>query len=515
MRKIFRYNTVILFLFLFESFVFAQQQQQIPWPTLADSPWPMMSHDPQATGRSPYAGPKTPNIIWTMDMPYGIWSGPAIGEDGTIYFGTRSYLPADTTNYFYAVNPDGTIKWTYRTGEISATKAGFLVGNDSTIYFTSSAGLLYAIDLNGELKWTYSVEINNFYDVMNTDLEGNIYLTSYDQYLHSVNRSGTLNWKVKYDDGFRGRSVVIAPDGQTLYISGKDSSLYALNLDGSIKWIYPSEEIRMVPMVDNSGNIYITPRTSPAQLHSIYPNGEVKWIFLLKPFGPRAWSSPTIDKDGNIYFTFAADFYNTGISSVDYNGNFRWTYIFEDVQEDIGVPLISDANGTIYCGSAWGYYYYAISKEGELLWRIPLNGYMVDGSGAIDDNGTLYIGTHLGSLATGQKRTLIAVRDSGVTTVDDSNFLNDYSLIQNYPNPFNPGTTIRYSISESSLVTLKVYDILGKEIAKLVDEQKRAGTYTVNFNASNLSSGVYIYRFTASNNGRILFTDTKQMILMK
>jgi len=60
-----------------------------------------------------------------------------------------------------------------------------------------------------------------------------------------------------------------------------------------------------------------------------------------------------------------------------------------------------------------------------------------------------------------------------------------------------------------------VYDVLGTEVAKLVNKTQTAGNYTINFNASNLSSGVYIYRITASNNGRILFTDTKQMILLR
>ena len=87
---------------------------------------------------------------------------------------------------------------------------------------------------------------------------------------------------------------------------------------------------------------------------------------------------------------------------------------------------------------------------------------------------------------------------------------NKFSLSQNYPNPFNPTTTIKYQISKNSFVTLKVYDNLGKEVAILVNENKYAGTYIVDFNASSYSSGVYYYRL--ESNG---FVETKKMILLK
>ncbi|MDP4175537.1 MAG: T9SS type A sorting domain-containing protein, partial [Bacteroidota bacterium] len=86
----------------------------------------------------------------------------------------------------------------------------------------------------------------------------------------------------------------------------------------------------------------------------------------------------------------------------------------------------------------------------------------------------------------------------------------DYELAQNYPNPFNPSTSIKYSIPQNSMVSLKVYDILGKEVASLVNEQKSAGSYEVNFNANSLSAGMYIYELKAGN-----FTQTKKMMLIK
>ena len=85
-----------------------------------------------------------------------------------------------------------------------------------------------------------------------------------------------------------------------------------------------------------------------------------------------------------------------------------------------------------------------------------------------------------------------------------------FSLFQNYPNPFNPSTTISYSIPADGHVTLKVYDVLGSEVASLVDEQKHSGTFDVHFDANALSSGVYYYQLKAGE-----FTTTKKLVLMK
>ena len=85
-----------------------------------------------------------------------------------------------------------------------------------------------------------------------------------------------------------------------------------------------------------------------------------------------------------------------------------------------------------------------------------------------------------------------------------------YSLAQNFPNPFNPSTTISYQLKNDGLVTIKIFDQLGNEVATLVNEEKTAGAYELKFNASSLASGVYYYRITSGS-----FVDTKKMILMK
>lgn len=99
-----------------------------------------------------------------------------------------------------------------------------------------------------------------------------------------------------------------------------------------------------------------------------------------------------------------------------------------------------------------------------------------------------------------------------VTSVYPEDLTNpsEYSLKQNYPNPFNPSTKISFSIPTSEFVTLKVFDVLGNEVAALVDEEKPAGSYEVEFNASQLSSGIYFYEWRAG-----VFVQTKKLILMK
>ena len=110
-------------------------------------------------------------------------------------------------------------------------------------------------------------------------------------------------------------------------------------------------------------------------------------------------------------------------------------------------------------------------------------------------------------------RTILYDSIKTITDIIDENKNNipeNYSLSQNYPNPFNPSTTIKYSIPQNELVQLKVYDLLGKEVAYLVNEGHAIGNYEVEFNATNLTSGVYFYRLQSSD-----FTETKKLILLR
>ncbi|MCH7724747.1 MAG: T9SS type A sorting domain-containing protein, partial [Bacteroidetes bacterium] len=101
------------------------------------------------------------------------------------------------------------------------------------------------------------------------------------------------------------------------------------------------------------------------------------------------------------------------------------------------------------------------------------------------------------------------------TNVEDATIPTEFSVTQNYPNPFNPSTTIKYSIPQQSIVTIKVYDILGTEVKTLVNGERTPGIYSVQWNGDNnygskVATGIYIYRVVAGN-----FVQVKKMILLK
>jgi hypothetical protein len=102
-------------------------------------------------------------------------------------------------------------------------------------------------------------------------------------------------------------------------------------------------------------------------------------------------------------------------------------------------------------------------------------------------------------------------RDPRVVSAEDEEFIPlELSLEQNYPNPFNPSTSIQYTISNMQFVSLIVYDILGNEVAILVNSEKPSGVYEVEWNASNVPSGVYFYQIRTGS-----FVQTKKMLLLK
>lgn len=152
--------------------------------------------------------------------------------------------------------------------------------------------------------------------------------------------------------------------------------------------------------------------------------------------------------------------------------------------EDLGVFLFSDEGDSL-------------GSRNEGLTNLNIQAL------TLDNNGYVYAGTENGVW----RRPLTDI----VTSVEtEPTQPTEFVLEQNFPNPFNAATAIQYSIPNRSNVTLKIYDILGKEITTLVNEEKDQGIYTINFDANNLASGLYLYRIQAGS-----FIDTKKMILLK
>jgi photosystem II stability/assembly factor-like uncharacterized protein len=145
------------------------------------------------------------------------------------------------------------------------------------------------------------------------------------------------------------------------------------------------------------------------------------------------------------------------------------------------------------------------TTDGGLNWQVQAK---PDGSQNLY---SLFFRNNYEGWAVGDNGTILYTSNGGVTFVEsESETPEEFLLAQNYPNPFNPKTTIHYDVKNSGRVQLKVYDLLGNEVSTLIDQHKEIGTYSVNFDATNLSSGVYIYTITVNE-----FNQSKKMVLIK
>ena len=221
-----------------------------------------------------------------------------------------------------------------------------------------------------------------------------------------------------------------------------------------------------------------------------------------------------------------------------------WSVYFSDNQtgwavgEDLGkVSIEKTTNG----GEEWisfnsgiiGSLFSVHFTDNQTGWAVGWNGIILKTTNGGENWGSQYSGTSIilrsvyfidnqTGWAVGQQGTILKTVDGGgPTPVDEdknTNLLNSYLLYQNYPNPFNPSTKIKYQLPERGLVTLNVYDVLGNEVATLVNEEKSSGEYEVKFDGTGLPSGIYFYRLqagapsTGSGQG---FVETKKMILLR
>jgi|WetSurMetagenome_2_1015567.scaffolds.fasta_scaffold20022_3 photosystem II stability/assembly factor-like uncharacterized protein len=165
-------------------------------------------------------------------------------------------------------------------------------------------------------------------------------------------------------------------------------------------------------------------------------------------------------------------------------------------------------------GLSAGANFYAVGNSGKIIkgnyegsFLTPLN------SGTTQDLRAIKIldSDYNTVFAVGKNGIMLKTTNGGIGIKNISSEIpSSYSLSQNYPNPFNPSSIIRFQIKDSRLVTLRVYDMLGKEVATLVNEKLAPGTYEANFDGSNLTSGIYFYRLTTGD-----FSETKKMLMIK
>jgi outer membrane protein assembly factor BamB len=355
---------------------------------LATSPWPMFQHDLAHTGRSQFSTSSNPGTLkWKFATGSSfLGSSPAVGADGTIYIGSEG-------GNLYAVNPNGTEKWTFATWPIDFSSPA--IGADGTIYVGSENGFLYAVKPTGTEKWVFSTGGGSVADsspAIGTD--GTIYIDAF-----AVNPNGTQKWVgggavplPRYPP----TSPAVGADG-TIYSAAANGGLIAINPTGTEKWenaliTAPCGEVipqTSSPAIGADGTIYIGEYCTnlPGSLfYSVTPDGGG---FNWAADAGNTESAPAIGTDRTIYVSGAfGDLY-----AITPRGSQKWALATSD--GEFSSPAIG-ADGTIYIGSNTNKLY-AINPNGTQKWAFTTSG-AVDSSPAIGADGTIYIGDRDGNL---------------------------------------------------------------------------------------------------------------------
>ncbi len=386
----------------------------------------------------------------------------------------------------YTTNPkllyltsDGGDNWYTRPlpNDLESSLADISIIGKDKIWFCTWAGKIYST-IDGGFNWQLQ-----FYD------------TSKTKFMNYIEMFDSLNGMAMGDAIFGSNNPAIflkTTNGGADWISQNDSSLIGL-VSGDL-W-------RRVDFVDINTGYFFSSGESPQKLYKTSNSGknwevinDTIYCAVIKGYDENIFLGE--DTDGTIYRTL-----DSGQNWESENWNFLgWAL---DIEFTPGNP------SNVWCGSSA----LSFSSDTGKTWVKEFdnqNGIIYDIVFTDENTGWFFSGG--GGTLSNIYRTTNGGH-GGIVSVEDNNnasIINDFSLEQNFPNPFNPKTEINYQIPELSFVTLKVYDVLGSEVAILVNEENSAGNYEVEFDATDLSSGIYFYRLQAGD-----FVETKKMVLMK
>lgn len=369
-------------------------QMDIPWPSLANSPWPITHGDAQCTGRSKFKGPREGKFVWAFSEEDFIFeeSGIVIGEDSAIYFTAEIRRP-QMRHYLYALNPDGSLRWKQKLNDTDAYSPTPIIGNGDFIYVIRQDGRYYAFDHDGNLKWKLDTPTSNYIISAGLGLNEVFYYANTRGIWYALNIDGTLQWSnSKISESYipYTSSIAMSPNGSTVYAAAPDSTINAIDAaTGNILWqlkvgynlLYSS------PLVDSDGNVYFILKEEGKGflINSISPDGEIRWK---SEKGVGYMASMCMDKDGNIY-AYSGDLH---LISFDYNGKFRWQspLISGDILQ-WPTSIIVDAEGVAFIVMPWRYVM-AFDQQGNQLFVCELpdrSDWLIMGS--ISEDGHLYV----------------------------------------------------------------------------------------------------------------------------
>ena len=309
-----------------------------------------------------------------LDTYFPTFLTPAIGKDGTLYVGYDD-------EYLYAINPDGTLKWKFKTeGIIYSSPA---IGKDGTVYVCSDS--LYAISPNGSLEWKLYIE-GGAETVPTIGPDGTIYVGS--TYLYAVYPDGSLKWK--FGSGFRFFTSPVIGKSGTIYVISTDmispqGYLYAIYPDGSLKWMIKlnldSSSIYYYNVsLDENETVYV--KSGDGDLYAINPDGSLKWNVGISE-SPEA-VIPIVGTDGTIYVVTYE-----GVTAINPNGTLKWRYK-ANIYSSFSLPVIGK-DGTIYINSTE--HLYALNPNGTLKWKYKTK-YLFVTAPIIGKDGTIYFGNY-------------------------------------------------------------------------------------------------------------------------
>lgn len=308
------------------------------------------------------------------------------------------------------------------------------------------------------------------------------------------------NWGLKYNFGFGfGIEDLQFLDENTGWISSSDFDFGGIwkTTNGGNSWIrqlsptsFPLLKIKAISILNNDTGWAINDGTFKELYRTT--NGGTNWNTQYS-FGGQLNDISFLNKDTGII--------SGGINFITTNGGFNW------IQTNDGGIKLSFGNDSIgWAGDVVIQQIHKTSNSGITWYRQTT-----------DANNPIPFALSTLNAWAGGNKLLHTTDGGGLSSVSVNNiFLNSFVLNQNYPNPFNPITIINYQLRNNSFVTLKVFEINGKEIKTLISQRQNAGNYEIYFDGSSLNSGVYFYRIEVlDEKGIKIQNETKKMLLVR